>query len=1252
MNKTYDITYSTEVKNKDMTWAKPFCNGTIKAFFVPSVRYGREIVELIQRMDLEYETVTIDRCWDLNRWGFGDFYDKRGGIWDFDIMYQNLENVLTSSEEFDVLVIPGINGWGHFTEKTRKAILRRVEQGSGLVLIHPFTGDGQNAEELDQLSPLLSLYEEGFNDGGYPDIKLEQLGKGNWTSSSHYITDGIPFSLFPYEEMGYYPYRAAGEVIIRSESGMPIAAVKEYGKGRIAAFGYYSRDILPQHNAFTGMDDTFNPIVETWKGAQHSCNFDYLEYFYGLIGRSIIWSARKEPDTILDAPILEGDRIIVPFKNLGNEAAELTCHIKNEYDEVVVKNQAIGTGLMMPDWIKSGGRYRAELSLTRESKVVDWYTLPFEYEYKSIIESIVIDRNDIKPGEDINGILYASGKSGIIEIQAVDGFGRVLWTESHDISEAPIAFRFQPQDILSLQMRFVALMKTEDGHMIQKVKSESVVVTPEKRTIDDFEVFMSPQNRGQGDLLPYINMLFPKMGVTGLFIGDNKVVAMSGGKGLGVYWYHRAPYTERKEQYLRTKDKKYLIRKPCLNDTAFWEENDTNIIKNVSNNKKYGPIAYFAQDEGSLTCYTDELDLCFCDHCMTEMRSWLKTQYCDLDHLNQTWGTEFNSWDDVVPYTREQARKLGEYASWGDHRLFMERTYTNSYKHFRDAIKQADPRGIVRMSGCQASTAYSGNDYYLLHQYISYFEAYPVGNQYEYHRSFARPDTIIGGWFGYGASGMSVQNRIWHAVYHGLTLISIFWEYQSLNPDFTFSSSARDMAKAFLEIKREGIGKLLLHNADRDDLGIAIHYSMPSIHGINIKGDKARFENNRQGWLDVLEDMGYQYRFVSSQQIEAGYLTEQKYKVLIMPYSIALSEKETEEIKQFTRQGGTVIGDLQTGIMDQHCRLYDSGKLDELFGIERLTTDAEPFYINGGFMTNKDFPYFNHYLEHIPGQEDIGPGVVMAEIGTRTTSGKAAYVDDFARRVASVVVNEYGNGKGIYLNFSLDQYSTQRTKDNGGKGTRQLLREIFGLTSVKKYAALQDANGIEIAKGFETVYYTSGSAKYVCLLREMDEQAEINYDGLILDNKKAGSQEAMEVNIDFDGSYHIYDVRKKAYIGFDNKARAFVKEGDTAIFSLLPCTVDGIAVNMPDRVTHGSSLSVDIEVKSGKSENEYSNVLAVSLYDPDGEYNWLCSENISISRNRYTKIFHIPYNEKRGMWKMQVKDVATGICTEKQFEVK
>jgi hypothetical protein len=177
--KTYDIDYSTQVETGHPEKLKAFLNADMKVFFVPSVRYGREIVELVQRTGLGFDTVTYDRAWDLNKWGIGDFYDIRAAIGDFRVILANLERVLTSDEHFDALVIPGINGWSHFTPPTRQAILRRVEAGAGLILVKPFHGGGmERSEELELLSPLVNRFEEGFGEdanagGGYPRMAFE-----------------------------------------------------------------------------------------------------------------------------------------------------------------------------------------------------------------------------------------------------------------------------------------------------------------------------------------------------------------------------------------------------------------------------------------------------------------------------------------------------------------------------------------------------------------------------------------------------------------------------------------------------------------------------------------------------------------------------------------------------------------------------------------------------------------------------------------------------------------------------------------------------------------------------------------------------------------------------------------------------------------------------------------------------------------------------------------------------------------------
>ena len=71
-------------------------------------------------------------------------------------------------------------------------------------------------------------------------------------------------------------------------------------------------------------------------------------------------------------------------------------------------------------------------------------------------------------------------------------------------------------------------------------------------------------------------------------------------------------------------------------------------------------------DEQSITGYGgNAVDFCFSEHCLAAFREWLRTQYPSLEGLNGAWGTDFASWNDIVPDTtderhQEASRKLLE----------------------------------------------------------------------------------------------------------------------------------------------------------------------------------------------------------------------------------------------------------------------------------------------------------------------------------------------------------------------------------------------------------------------------------------------------------------------------------------------------------------------------------------------------------------------------------------------------------------
>src|SRR6185436_14867375 len=233
-------------------WATFLPGGPINAFFIPSVQYGRDMVELMQRLSLRPTTVSIDRSWDISCWGIGDYYghEYRGDRDDFQTVYGYVEKDLTGPAQFEVMVIPGLNGWSRMTRATRDAILRRVQQGAGLVLLHPFVGDVKGHpfkgdepvgdERIWEISPLVGVPNDAVNERGYPEINRDAVTKGKWEIGvPHFITEGLPLELLPEGTVGgsFYKYAARGEVLIKSGTN-PIVAVKNFGRGRIVAMSY------------------------------------------------------------------------------------------------------------------------------------------------------------------------------------------------------------------------------------------------------------------------------------------------------------------------------------------------------------------------------------------------------------------------------------------------------------------------------------------------------------------------------------------------------------------------------------------------------------------------------------------------------------------------------------------------------------------------------------------------------------------------------------------------------------------------------------------------------------------------------------------------------------------------------------------------------------------------------------------------------------------------------------------------------
>jgi len=1234
-----DLTFQVETPH--VPWARPYHKGPVKAFFLPSVKGGRDYVELMQRLETKAVSVTHDRAWDLDKWGFGDFYDKRVRIWEYETVYSYMVDALESDEQYDVLVLHSVNGWSYWPKEARAAVLRRVKEGAGLVLVRPFDGPRPTAE-LKALSPLQNGVNDTINEGGYAVIAAEAMRTGVWQAKgNHFITRNVPLDALCYDDMAYFPYKAKGEVILAAGRD-PIAAVGEVGCGRVVAFAYYNRDLMPQHKDHVKEIGGLSSNSDFWRGGFSSCTWNWREYVYELLAKATLWAARKEPETDLHISVANGAHKAVKV-TLGGAAEgtyEVNATVSNQWGAEELKfEKTITTGagggetmLVLPESTLAAGVHFADVIVKADGKAVDFGAARFELERPARIGVIGTDKEIYGPKEGIVAQIPIEGKGGPyrLEVAIVDSFGRVASQSFQDAaSGSTVRVELARAGVITPQM-WVTAKLTERDRIVDRAKSARLVAVPDyDRNIHDVELVVAQYDRGMGDTVEPIRKQLLAFGATNGYYGYSKILAESGAEGGGVYWYHRAPYIERKEKYLRTKDKKWLTRVPCLSDGEFLKEVHEKIVRTAAVGKKYAPLSYYVQDEGSLTCYSDDQDLCFGMHTIEAMRQWLKAEYKDIRKLNAEWGTAFKSWDKVVPMTMEEARAHGNYAPWADHRTFMEMAFAGYFRLVRDSVREVDADARIRLSGCQVSSAHTGMDYWRLHQIFEYFEAYSGGNQFEFHLSFKGPRTILGTWIGYGQRGRASNHRIWNSFFHQIRLFSVFWEFAVINPDYTLCGSAEEMAATFRQLCGSGVSRMLF-DAQRDDSQIAIHYSYPSIHASYAVGKFPRFNQCREGWLAILEAAGYQQSFLSRQQIEAGELTSRKFKVLIMPYSMAVSPKEVVEIKRFVRAGGRVIGDFQTAVMDDHCVWRERGALDDVFGIARLNMRNDVFYINSE-------PRRTEHLPKIGALDVQEASVTQEEPGVRAKTGQALFLDDFSHHIPSVVINDYGKGKAAYLNFSTDIVARD-PNSNRAKAVIAGIAEILGYFGARPIMKITASDGKPLTE-VETFHYRVPGIDYFALLREnVGTAAVMAYDGIV-HAKAEGESVAEPIHIDFPAFGHIYDVLKKTYMGRGMSVDTTVEPAEAKVFAILPYEVKDLAAFAE---AAGNRVSYDMEViaSSGKPR-EHTVVLEVT--SPSGELNRLYSRNILAKGGRAHGEILFSLEGESGTWTLRFTEAASGI---------
>jgi len=450
----------------------------------------------------------------------------------------------------------------------------------------------------------------------------------------------------------------------------------------------------------------------------------------------------------------------------------------------------------------------------------------------------------------------------------------------------------------------------------------------------------------------------------------------------------------------------------------------------------------------------------------------------------------------------------------------------------------------------------------------------------------------------------------------------------------TFSRSGRDLGEVFKALRFEGIGRLLME-AERLDDGVAVHYSMPSVHAAGILGQHDReetkkggtsFPANRDGWVTLLDDLGLSFRFLATPQVEEGAL--QGKRVLVLPYSTALSEREVAAIRSFVEQGGVLLADAAIGLFDEHVAWREVGALDRLFGVAappprtRIPAAARA---KGPVRVTEQGEALGLRARELGQLEAFEPKLRAREGQPLARIGDAELA----------VVNRIGKGRSIYLNALLDD--TGGSRDAG----RAIVRAVLGDAGVRPAVAVSDLGGRPVWR-VRVARYRFGGYEVIALLSgPLDVKTSFGRDGVsVYEDAEQGQLVRREVSVTLPRAGHVTNARTGESLGANERLRTTLVAGDALVLSLGPERTP-LRLEAAGRARLGEAPVFRVVTSA-----DARRILRWHVYGPDGALRPEYAQVTAEEGPEATFVLPSALSDPAGEYRVRVSDVLSGATAE------
>ncbi len=899
------------------------------------------------------------------------------------------------------------------------------------------------------------------------------------------------------------------------------------------------------------------------------------------------------------------------------------------------------------------GVYHVDAFAQSGGRIENWATAQFRVESRRRVESVVLKKSWAEIGETVTGHAQLAGGAGLRDrasVRLVDRRGRILAQQESAARSSAVPFTFKIEPWMPMLLRVEAVLL--EGQDEVSAAYAYLRVTQRHRDQFNFVMWGVPS----GDLAPYGTESLARNGVTAILQGGPPPLE------LAQYDLSYVPYATsfrgNGDTVTSMLDPKTgFLKSGCVHDRQAMQESIRKVVGRSHQARELGVFAYDLGDENTVHAS------CLSPDCLRAYRQYLKRIYGDIASLNREWNSHYAVFDDIellsagelpspdapkwfkeyfsewlqlqrtdkdgvkaAAHARQikfseinnelRALQASNYPRWYDRQAFQDQTYIDWCKQFQQAFRKLDPQAWTGFEGTDnfgtmrmVTRTRFGGDLDLMIREMDYFDPYP-GPGNEVIRSVAPRRLARGNWMGYVHDAEGLLSRYWSQVTDGMNTVQ-WWRWDNLGqwhgyltPSLVPFPAVQELVRD-TQVVRDGLGDLLMQCPIHED-GVVILYSMPSTQISHFDGNRTYGDYNRTHdvWQKLLHNAGVEFGYVTDRMMRLGEFDASRYRVMLLPMTLALGPQEAEVIRDFVRNGGTLVADVRPGLYDGHCKPLEKGLLDDVFGIRRNgKRDAlkiDRMRVEGELDHRKVKMEWGDWNGRHPFPSmKVDPTV---ELATGKALGQAFWVHYWAGLKSPVcVVNKFGKGRAVLLNFSMFKAPADG-----------LVTELLAASGVEPSLRATCPDGRPLT-GAELTRWTNGGIELLSLLGD--------YDG--------------EVKVSLPQTRFVSDLKTASAVRQTREFSAALRPGRASFFALLPAPAVAPRLKLPGSVRRGSGVKALVSVPGAAGKHP----VMIRAIDPSGnEADWL-AQNV-IARAEATPVtLAFAHNDPPGAWHIRATDL-------------